>query len=171
MKSKKYLIILIALIFLVGVVVGGFVFIKNRKQTTITLPTKGVKEESNYCTQEPYISETGIGGYYYPVNSKYGELKWLGQLFTADDCGGERIKGLMMVDGDNYTFGSAIWLKDNPSISLINTLKSIGFVCEESTNEDTCKKWILDKVAKTKELLKLKPYYNQLLNDDCRICG
>ena len=179
-KSKKMLVHVIALIVILVLVGGGFAggvyygwlrFGAPAMQQAIEASNARDREAISYCTQDPYSPEIGIGGEYYPVDPKYGNLNWLGQLFTADDCGGERVKELMMVNGDNYTFGSAIWLKDNPSQSLINILKSIGYTCGETTNENICKKWELNETVKVKDLLKLKPYYEEFQSDDCRNCG
>lgn len=115
---------------------------------------------------------TAIGRDVYPINEKYKNIHFLGQLFTAYFCGQERLQQIFGVDGENYTLGSAIRLENNPDQSLIDTFNSIGFKCAEETSDASCKKWELKNYSmKIEDIMKLEPYYNNFKMDDCRNCG
>ena len=119
---------------------------------------------SALCTDAP--SGTDIGRDVYPIDPKYDGLGFLGQLFTAYNCGPTRVSKIFGVDGNNYTLGSAIWLKSNPNQSLINTFKSIGFKCAEETSGVSCKKWELRDSVKVDDLMKFEPYHENFKADD-----
>ncbi len=137
---------------------------------TITGNSDCVYSPVSLCDDEPF--GTAIGSSVYPIDLKYKKLHFLGQLFTAADCGQERLSQIDGVDGDNYTLGSAINLKNNPSQELVNVFKSIGFNCYDKLSDNECKKWTLDnKLIKISELLKLEPYHNDFSSDDCVNCG
>ena len=113
----------------------------------------------------------------YPIDPKYDGLGFLGQLFTAYNCGSTRISKIFGVEGDKYTLGSAIRLKGQPSQSLIEIYLSIGFNCYDAESNAPCKseigtkKIILDKPVKVEELMKLEPYHEFFRSDDCINCG
>ncbi len=122
------------------------------------------------CTDESF--GTAIGSDVYPINPKYKNLHFLGQLFTAADCGPERLSQIWGVDGENYTLGPRIILKNNPSKELIDVFKSIGFDCCDKVSDSKCKQWSHDNYSiKISELLKLEPYHNDFSSDDCANCG
>ena len=121
------------------------------------------------CTDESF--GTCIGGYVYPIDPKYKNLHFLGQLFTAANCGQERLSQIEGVVGENYTFGPRIILKDNPSQELVNVFRSIGFNCDDKLPDNECKEWSPDEFIKISELLKLEPYYSYFSSDDCENCG
>lgn len=121
--------------------------------------------EPFFCTQTPALMESGR--LIYPINPKYEKLRFLGQLFTAADCGEERLQKIPGVEGGKYTFGSTIWFKYKLPLYTIRLFKDIGFEC---TSED-CKEWELKKSVEVKDLLKLKPYYYYIEVDDCVNCG
>lgn len=124
---------------------------------------------SDLCTAEP--TPTDIGRDIYPIDSKYSNLSFLGQLFTAYDCGSDRVSQLFGVDGNNYTLGSTVWLKDYPSQSLIDTFGSVGFSCHESNSDAYCKEWQLWETVTVDDMMKLEPYYQNFETDDCTNCG
>ena len=132
---------------------------------------KFINQQETLCTDESVGA--GIGSDVYPIDSKYKNIHFLGQLFTAANCGQERLNQIWGVSGENYILGSAIWLIDNPSSSLIDTLKSIGYQCvDKSSNHSSCKMWELEEIVKVNDLLKLEPYYENFRQDDCRRnCG
>jgi len=148
---------------------------KQEVQTDETVTTKPEpKAETSYstsalCTDAP--TGTDIGRDVYPIDPKYDGLGFLGQLFTAYNCGPTRVSKIFGVDGNNYTLGSAIWLKNNPSQSLINTFKSVGFECDEEASDVSCKKWELWDTVKVDDLMRLEPYHENFEADDCRNCG
>ena len=128
-----------------------------------------IKTLSPLCTAAP--TGTDIGRDVYPIDPKYKNLEFLGQLFTASTCGPERLSKIDGVDGDNYTLGSAVRLIKNPNQNLINTFKEIGYKCEKDMSEILCKKWELWDVVKVSDLLKLEPFHENFEGDDCRKCG
>lgn len=126
-------------------------------------------ELENLCNAKPI--QLAIGRDEFPIDKKYSNLNFLGQIFTAYDCGGGRINKIFGVNDGVYTLGSTVWLKDNPDKNLINTFKSIGFSCVEKDIPSECKKWRLDGNVKIDDLIKLEPYYNYFKSDDCIHCG
>ena len=143
---------------------------KNQKQATTNNSNNTTIEENNsYCTDQP--TPTEIGSDIYPIAEKYKHLQFLGQIFTASNCGDERLNKIFGVRNREYSMGSSISLKNNPSEQLINDLKSIGFKCGDELEDKSCKSWELWEKVKIKDLLKLEPYYNDFERDDCRNCG
>ena len=137
---------------------------------TITGNSDCVYSPVSLCDDEPF--GTAIGGNVYPIDLKYKKLHFLGQLFTAADCGQERLSQIDGVDGENYTLGPRIVLKNNPSQELVNVFKSIGFNCCDKVLNDECKEWSHDNYSiKINELLKLEPYHKNFNRDDCINCG
>lgn len=128
-------------------------------------------ENSNspLCTAKP--TGTEIGRDVYPIDPKYKGLEFLGQLFTAFNCGPKRVSEIFGVKSEDYTLGSSVWLKSNPSQSLINTFKSIGYACGDKNPNESCKKWELWTTVKVKDLMKLEPFYENFEADDCTNCG
>lgn len=126
-------------------------------------------QEFSVCTQKPESLE--IGAVRMPISEKYKNIEYLGQLFTADFCGKERIKEVFWIKGEDYTAGSQITLKSAPSSGLVSALKSIGYRCETGEKESFCKIWILEGVVKYKNLMKLEPYSSEIEKDDCVNCG
>ena len=121
------------------------------------------------CDDEPF--GTGIGGSIYPIDLKYKNIHFLGQLFTAANCGQERLSQIEGVDGNNYTLGSTIILKNSPSQELVDIFKSIGFSCHDKFPDNKCKWWNFDNLIEISELLKLEPHHNNFRSDDCVNCG
>lgn len=162
--------IVLSIVITAVIVGGGFYFLQSKNAITKTEPaTDAPYATSALCTDAP--TEHGIGRAIYPIDSKYGGLGFLGQLFTAYPCGPARMNSIFGVDGNNYTLGSAVWLKSNPSQSLISTFKSIGFTCSEKVSDASCKKWELWDSVKVDELMKLEPHSVNFKADDCRNCG
>jgi len=114
---------------------------------------------------------TDIGRTVYPISEMYKQLPHLGQLFTAVDCGEERVKQLSGVKGNEYTLGARIALKDIPSAELIKVLKEIGFDCSTKSDEVSCQEWTLTESVTIQQLLKLKPFSSAIGRDDCVNCG
>lgn len=109
-----------------------------------------------------------IGDVVYPVDPKYGKLNWLAQIFTANDCGPERLKE---VAGDNFDIGSELKLRSVPKQDLINVLKEIGYVCINTQTSTSCTEWRLNKSVEVKEVLKLQPFADFIEYDGCSNCG
>ncbi len=134
-----------------------------------TNQNKETKPIAKECTEAPATTE--IGRDVYPIAEKYKHLQFLGQLFTASDCSSQRLSKIFGVKGDEYTQGALITLNAAPSVEFLSTLKTVGFICSEQKSESTCIQWQLDKTVKVLGILKLKPYANEIKQDDCYICG
>jgi len=145
-----------------------------------TLEKNQSPAQSSYCTDNPTV--TDAGSTVYPIDPKYSQLGRLGELFTADDCGATEMGAprswyIFGVQGFSqekpyYTLGSKIWLKDAPSTNFLTTLQEVGYLCDESGQDSKCKTWKLDsdKVL-LDEILKLKPFSDEIASDDCVNCG
>ncbi len=121
------------------------------------------------CLDEPITIANGTQRH--PIDPKYEDIEFLGQLFTAKNCELNRVNELWAVSDGIYGLGSYIWLKDNPSHELVDVLQDIGYSCatEEVANE--CKEWeLLDRVE-VDEMMRLEPFYKAFKQDDCRYCG
>ena len=150
----------IVTVIITALIIGGGVYLLQNKPDALPQEIQNTE-----CTAPP--STTAIGSEVYPINPKYEGLEFLGQLFTAYNCSTQRLSKIWGVDGDNYTLGLTIWLNDEPSQSLIDIFKSIGFYCAE----ESCKKWEILETVKIDDLMKLEPYYKTFKMDDCRHCG
>ena len=126
---------------------------KQSQSTTKKSNNTTVEKNNSYCTDQP--TETEIGRDVYPIAEKYKHLQFLGQIFTASNCGDERLNKIFGVRNGEYSMGSSISLKNNPSEQLINALKSIGFKCGDELEDKNCKSWELWEKVKIKDLLKL----------------
>ncbi|MFA5126786.1 MAG: hypothetical protein WC465_02160 [Patescibacteria group bacterium] len=126
---------------------------------------------NNLCTAAPTPTEAGYN--IYPIDTKYESLRHLGELFTASDCGdADRLSKIFGVSGENYTLGANISLNNNPSTDLQTTFKQIGFQCiQKNTANASCKQWQLKNTVKVIDILKLKPFYQELQSYDCINCG
>lgn len=147
------LLIIITIIIVIAIIIGVY-FWQQLMQTT------------DICADPPTTTDMGMD--MYPVDSKYEHLRFLGQFFTAYNCGIDRVNEIY---GDNYTLGSTLILKSNPSQSLINALNYIGFVCATENYNEDCLNWELWDVVTIYDLMKLEPYYKNLKGDDCLRCG
>lgn len=172
-------------ILLTAIIVGGGVFLWENK-TPDTTPS-GLSENTNsektiaekntviensnssLCTDEPM--GTDIGRDIYPIDPKYKNTQFLGQIFTAYECGEERMSKIDGVKGNTYILGSSVRLKNNPSPSLIATFTSLGFKCDPQMPDSTCTRWETKKVLKIEDIMKLEPFYQNFENDDCVNCG
>ncbi|MCK4635301.1 MAG: hypothetical protein KAT32_00395 [Candidatus Moranbacteria bacterium] len=122
------------------------------------------------CNAQPTPIE--IGSDIYPIDEKYKNIQFLGQIFTAYDCGEDRINKIFGVNDGVYAMGSTIWLREDPTDSLIKVFKELNFSCgEEKIYENNCKKWQLEEYIKVDEIMKLEPYYESFEADDCIHCG
>lgn len=122
------------------------------------------------CAQEPEILESGASRS--PRLPEYDHLEHLGQLFSLDGCGNERLEELMAVTDGVYTAGSRITLKDGPNSDLISILEDIGYSCLDDLPSKDCLDWATDDESLAiDDMLRLKPYADKMVSDDCRICG
>ncbi|MEK7524202.1 MAG: hypothetical protein AAB588_04205 [Patescibacteria group bacterium] len=125
----------------------------------------------NVCVGAP-IEREEIGGTRFPVAPKYKHLNWLGQLFTADDCGEERLGEFFGSEDETYPLGSILRLKKSAKNDkqLRRTLKILGFSCNEG-NEKGCLYWNFSDSLPVYKILLLKPYAKKMQQDDCVHCG
>lgn len=196
-RCSKNIWIIVTSILVAILIVGGGMFLWQQKKFTniqndleilkqqitnfqskleglkITSESEVNSNSSIYCTKKPIPTE--IGRDIYPINiEKYGNIGFLGELFTADDCGQNRVSLIFGVDGDNYTLWPDIGLKDAPSKGLLSVLQLIGFEpinCDDSQNISTCKYWSLKKIVPLDKILKLKPYAKEIESSGCINCG
>ena len=145
-----------------------------RMITNVTKPSPAVSDtlasDSYLCTDPP--EPAALGKKVYPIDPTYGELYFLGELFTAARCGDSRVKLLSGIKNNTYTLGSTIYLYEEPDENFRKTLNSIGFACDQEEKEDgSCKRWALTDGVPVKTILKLEPYHQKIEIDDCRICG
>lgn len=118
------------------------------------------------------IEREEIGGTRFPIAPKYKHLNWLGQLFTADDCGEARLKEFYDGEDAAYELGSTISLKNKPSQQFRRLLKSIGYSCNKKMDEKSCTNWgVLNEDTVIYKFLLLKSYKNKIKGDDCVNCG
>jgi|GEM_PF-3049519 len=127
-----------------------------------------VDKETSFCDKAP--TATDIGRNILPIELEYKTIEFLGQIFTAYPCGKDRISQIFGVEGDSYTLGSTIFLKQKASQPFSDVLKEIGFSCKSET-ESECKEWTLKNTVKIDDIMKLKPYADQIEKDDCVNCG
>ncbi|MBD3248228.1 hypothetical protein GF382_02970 [Candidatus Falkowbacteria bacterium] len=107
----------------------------------------------------------------HPVNiDKYGKENICSELFTADDCGLERLSRIIGVDETGtYIRGLYLSLKNKPSYGLRTNMQNIGFSASlncTSLNNTSCLDWVLDEELTQQDLKKLKTYYREF--DNCR---
>jgi hypothetical protein len=120
------------------------------------------------CTASP--DDSGIGDLRNPVADKYIKLTKLGQLFTAADCGPERLRALYG-DLSGHISDLQIVLKTAPSSALYNTLYGLGFAPTDGNDTAKSKVWLLTTTVTYEKLLKLLPYAQEMNYDDCTRCG
>ena len=129
---------------------------------------------ANLCDAPPQISD--MGREIYPTNiDKYGNIGYLGELFTADDCGPSRVSLLFGVTGNTYTIKPDLGLKNKPSTKLLKVLQGVGFVPGDTCKNidiENCQHWTLfnGQIPLT-EILKLKPFANEIESSGCTNCG
>lgn len=128
-----------------------------------------IAQQPAYCISPPVT--TDIGGLIYPITTEYSHLPYLGQLFTASECGEDRLSSILGGKDKQYILGSSLTLKKSPSTSLYTVLISLGFICTVKTSPQSCMQWRTDKAIPVNDILRLKPYADEIAVDDCTLCG
>jgi cell division protein FtsL len=132
-----------------------------------------IENSAKYCAAEPMISENGRSSY--PINiEKYGSIGYLGELFTAYDCGPERLAIISGVKDGQYTIWPDIVLHEAPSMDLLALLKGMGFMPAGNcagVSEQECKHWSIKESVPIAEIIKLIPYAGQIISSGCLNCG
>lgn len=122
------------------------------------------------CLTKP--KSTDIGRPEYPVAHKYEDIYWLGSIFTAMDCGLDRLDELFGGHNAEYSWGSVLSLYDAPSGGLYEALLTAGFACQFDDVETTkCQNWQLDDEVQIGTLLPLRMFYREFKSDGCVNCG
>jgi hypothetical protein len=145
----------------------------NGQPNNLATNTPSNSSQEKYCFKEPEVSSKGKSTY--PINiEKYGSIGYLGELFTAFDCGQDRMAKIQGVKDGQYTIWPDIGLYDNPDPRLLNTLKEIGFHpagnCS-AVQEPECKHWSLKKNVPISEILKLIPFSGRIVSSGCLNCN
>ena len=92
----------------------------------------------------------------------------LGALFTQYQC----TDGHTEMKNGLYNAGVDLSLKQAPSQKLLQTLRTIGFVCaSEGESEELCTHWKLLGAVPIKRLIHLEPYTAEVNRTDCVNCG
>jgi S-layer homology domain/PsbP-like protein len=120
------------------------------------------------CVADPVTDESGHT--VYPIAKTYENVKFLGQLFTAADCGPDRLGKIYGVKGDEYQLGSSLLLSKDPSADLVADLKAVGYACHDTNPETSCRQWELAQTVKTESLLGLKTFMDYFKSDACFNC-
>ena len=121
---------------------------------------------TNLC--EGLSEEPGMGESY-PIAEKYSHLAFLGELFTASDCRSKRVLEINQGSAERKN-GIRLFLKTVPSDRFRVVLENMGFSCENNQTA-SCTEWDFEGSIKLQELLKLKPFADEIEVDDCLICG
>ena len=126
--------------------------------------------ENVLCTSEPEVN--GIGRDVLPIAPEYAHLEFLGQLFTASECGDDRLTQVEGVKDGLYSMGVRFNLKADPSTELATLLEDLDFSCAQEASAESCREWTReDRAISISDLLQLKAYADQFSSDDCVSCG
>ena len=132
------------------------------------------KNTVDLCNDEPIKTE--IGSLSFPIDIKYRHMPYLGEVFTAYECGPERVEELPNVSNGIYDFGSIVDLKGTYKSQLgkdsqsIQKLKDVGYVCANNSSSP-CMQWLLESEVGADDLMKIEPLYHMIERDDCVHCG
>lgn len=123
------------------------------------------------CIAKPY--STDIGSLNYPTANKYRSAGGLGAVFTAYDCGPERLEEFFDGPDAMYTWGSSLTLWEAPSPELYEALGTAGYVCEGTDGDEHtgCKVWLLENEAPISNLIPLREFTREFKRNDCINCG
>lgn len=127
-----------------------------------------IEPKSLVCSSMYQYDENGYTKY--PVSDNYAHLPYLGQLFTAEECGEERLAKIYGVEDENYTLGINLSTKGAPSKELLALLQKMEFQCPQGVGLQLCTTWILNSPVKLEDILKLRPYHQEISKDSCMEC-
>ena len=124
---------------------------------------------ADICKSPP--ATTAIGSVEYPVAAAYSNLRGLGMVLTAADCGAARL-GQIKKDLDYGQVGGRFTLKAAPSSGLRAALGSLKFACVVSGTPESCLIWDVGEARVDLDgLLKLRPFIGEIGSEDCSSCG
>ena len=143
---------------------------------SLSLDDEVIKDEKKDMSNNPLCTNlptgTASGRDIYPINEKYEQIEFLGQIFTAYNCGTVRLNKVFGVKKGVYTLGSTVWLRDYPGKDFSLVLQNAGYECDEvAMGEYHCMLWKLDKDISVDELMSLEPFADIIKTDDCISCG
>ena len=141
---------------------------KSVKNETVIMEDDDLQHVTSTNLCEGFSEEPGIGESY-PIAEKYSHLAFLGELFTASDCSAERVLEINQGSAERKN-GIRLLLKTVPSDKFRVVLENVGFSCENNQTA-SCTEWDFERPIKLQELLKLKPFADEISVDDCIICG
>lgn len=128
----------------------------------------GEANSDDPCTAWPETKDNG--DVTNPVAAAYARLPGLGPIFTASDCGSDRLHDLYG-DLEGKVSDLRIVLKKAPSSGLYNALYAVGFAPTSGNDSAASLHWEVTGTVTIEELLTLKPYARELSYDDCDRCG
>jgi len=126
------------------------------------------EQRALHCVAEP--TPTEIGSVVYPISDQYSHLHFLGQIFTAAECGQDRLAEVVdaiqpeVYEDGEYGLGVNVILEGGVPSEVVQTLTSRGFQCVDlqCQYEDT---------IQVNTLVELKEYAHYFERDDCIRCG
>lgn len=135
------------------------------------LPQPVTVKSNVLCTKKSEV--TASGREEYPIATQYAQLYFLGQLFTAAECGSERLSKISGVQNNTYTQGARVSMKNGlTSSAALQAFLNAGFVCSQpGIDEFHCSAWVLNKDVEINKLLPLKAFVSEFSSDDCIKCG
>ncbi len=130
-------------------------------------PSSEKKVVTAVCATAP--EQAATGSITYPVASQYQAAPGLGMLFTAADCGEVRFAEVEKKVQYGLV-GGKLFFRDVPTQEAHDTLISLGFQCLDPDVE--CTSWrVGDSIPTAQDLLKLKPFVDQIRHEECGQCG
>ncbi len=122
------------------------------------------------CLEEPI--QTDDGRLIYPIAQEYAHLGVLGQIFTAEACGGKWTEDIFGVEDGMYTLGISLRSKGHTTgVNTAEVLVDIGFACEKEVNyPEDCVDWVLENPVPLDALLRIKGAASEFKSDDCIHC-
>ncbi len=154
---------------------GGSINTEILKAIISSLDFNDNKEIVDYCSMEPTIGTDSLEGILlHPINPKYNRAGWMARLFTEDDCGGDKIDKLFEIRDGKFWPGVRMKLKSAPSEVFFETLESVGFVAGDSCQgaiERECTLWVLYDEVSVQNILRVKPFLDEIEYAECVNCG
>lgn len=136
-------------------------------ETLTSAQAQSASSDPSVCTAPPEIMASGKPRY--PVAERYRTIAYLGQFFTAADCGSTRLTQMVGATDTVYPMGSYLHLKQEASPDFKKVLMAVGYRCASA--QAPCTEWKLAKTVTIAELLKIRPFAGQIASDNCVFCG
>ena len=98
--------------------------------------------------------------------AKYGKIGICGELFTADDCGEDRLVQIHGVTGQAvFNAGLKIILEEDPSYGLRTNMQRLGFTTGKSClglEDKDCQEWQTTDYLDRQSIKRLKTYAREI---------